>query len=213
MTSMAAKGPASLVPRHPTAQRLLDAAIRSMDAEGEAGLRVDAVVAEAGVTIPVLYHHFGNREGLVQAAHVARLARTMDETLDAFARAIDEVDDRAGMVAVFDWILEVVSAPSLDRAIRANVLGATYGRPDLQEEVARLQRSAWKRTAALLEAPQRQGWLRADLDLELCVGWLFGLFFGRSLLDIQGDAVDPAPWDRYTREAVYVVLFGELPPA
>ena len=74
---MAAKSSDTLIPTHPTAQKLLEAAMRSMDTEGEAGLRVDAVVAEAGVTIPVLYHHFGNREGLVRAAHVARLQRDL----------------------------------------------------------------------------------------------------------------------------------------
>ena len=35
--------------------------------------RLQFMVADAGVTIPVLYHHFGNREGLVRAAHVVRL--------------------------------------------------------------------------------------------------------------------------------------------
>ena len=73
-----------LVPTHPTAQRLLDAAVHQLDSEGEAGLRVDAVVAEAGVTIPVLYHHYGNREGLVRAAHVARLTRDLAKVLAGF---------------------------------------------------------------------------------------------------------------------------------
>jgi AcrR family transcriptional regulator len=209
---MASKSAETLIPRHPTAQRLLEAAIRSLDAEGEAGLRVDAVVTEAGVTIPVLYHHFGSREGLVRAAHVARITRTLDQIVLGVEEALRDVVDREGFVRVMEWILDSVGAPSNDRFIRLNVLGATYGRPDLQEEVARLQRELWVRIAQMFEGPQQKGWIRPDLDLVVSVGWMFGVFLGRTLVDIQGDAVDSTAWDRYTREAMYAVLFGQAPP-
>src|SRR5689334_11336051 len=133
---MAPKSTGTLVPTHPTAQRLLDAAVRSMDSDGEAGLRVDAVVAEAGVTIPVLYHHFGSREGLVRAAHVVRLRRALEEVLGRVAQALSRVQDRQGLMDVTDMILDSVGSPSEERYIRLNVLGATYGRPELQAEVA-----------------------------------------------------------------------------
>jgi AcrR family transcriptional regulator len=209
---MASKSSDTLIPRHPTAQRLLDAAIVSMDAEGEAGLRVDAVVAEAGVTIPVLYHHFGSREGLVRAAHVARISRALDTILTNVAIALADVHDRQGFVDVMEAIRRSVSAPSEDRFIRLNVLGATYGRPDMQAEVARLQRETWERVAEMFEGPQANGWIRADIDLVAYVGWMFGLFLGRSLIDIQDGAVDASAWDRYTREAMWIVLWGERPP-
>jgi AcrR family transcriptional regulator len=201
----------SLVPRHPTAQRLLDAAIHAMDAEGEAGLRVDAVVAEAGVTIPVLYHHFGSREGLVRAAHVARLSADLQQRIDDFAAALTQVEDRQGLLATFDAVLAGAGSIAHDRFVRISVLGATYGRPDLQEEVAELQRHAWERLAELLEGPRQKGWIRQDIDLVAFFGWLLGLFVGRTLIDIQEGAMDPAVWDRYSREAIYVVLLGELP--
>lgn len=209
---MAAKTSGTLIPTHPTAQRLLDAAMRSMDTDGEAGLRVDAVVAEAGVTIPVLYHHFGNREGLVRAAHVARLQRDFDTRIADFAAAMAAVDDRDSLIATFDGILQSVGSVSDERFIRVNVLGATYGRPDLQEEVAAMQRLAWQRVAEQLVEPQRKGWIRPDLDLVEFAGWLFGLFVGRVLIDIQGPAMSPVAWDTYTRTALYTVLLGEVPP-
>jgi AcrR family transcriptional regulator len=210
---MAPKSSETLVPRHPTAERLLEAAIRSMDADGEAGLRVDAVVSEAGVTIPVLYHHFGNREGLVRAAHVVRITRGLDEIVDSVEAALGKVEDREGFIQIMEWILESVSRPSDDRYIRLNVLGATYGRPDLQAEVAKIQRDRWEHIAELFAGPQQKGWIRADLDLVVYVGWMFGMFLGRALIDIQGDAVDGTAWDRYARESMWMVLWGEAPPA
>ena len=209
---MAPKSSDTLVPRHPTAERLLEAAIRSMDADGEAGLRVDAVVSEAGVTIPVLYHHFGNREGLVRAAHVVRITRALDQIVDGVEAALANVSDRDGFIEIMEWILQSVSRPSDDRFIRLNVLGATYGRPDLQAEVARIQRDRWVHVAELFAGPQQKGWIRPDLDLVVYIGWMFGMFLGRSLIDIQGDAVDGEAWNRYTREAMWMVLWGERPP-
>jgi AcrR family transcriptional regulator len=207
---MPAPGPSSLIPRHPTALRLIDAAVRSMDADGEAGLRVDAVVADAGVTIPVLYHHFGNREGLVQAAHVARLRRSMEQSIGSLEARIRAVEDREEFLAMIDTVLELVFQPNHDRFIRVNVLGATYGRPDLQAEVAELQRDTWSRIAAVLEEPQRRGWIRADLDLQVFAGWFFGLVMSRILMDIQGDAIDTSPWNDSTRQAVFAVLDGAI---
>ena len=205
---MPEKGPSTLMPRHPTALRLIEAAIRSMDADGEAGLHVDAVVADAGVTIPVLYHHFGNREGLVRAAHIVRLRRSMEQGIDDFDAAVRMVDDREGFRATLDAVLDEALPASHDRFVRINVLGATYGRPDLQAEVAELQRDTWARVAVILQEPQRKGWLPADLDLRVFVGWLFGLVLSRVLMDIQGDAIDTSHWDGYTRQALHAVLDG-----
>jgi AcrR family transcriptional regulator len=181
-----------------------------MDAEGEAGLRVDSVVADAGVTVPVLYHHFGNREGLVQAAHVARLQRSLNQTLDGFEAILEHIDDRDGFRTMLDTLFDSVFTPNQDRWVRVNVLGATYGRPDLQAEVAEVQRQTWSRVAESLREPQRKGWLSADLDLQIFAGWLFGLLMSRILMDIQGDAIDTSAWNDYTRQAVWTVLDGVI---
>ncbi|MBU3700811.1 MAG: helix-turn-helix transcriptional regulator [Acidimicrobiia bacterium] len=52
--------------------KILDMAVDMIDAGGEAAIRVNHIVAAIGVTPPVLYHHFGSRDGLVIAAQVER---------------------------------------------------------------------------------------------------------------------------------------------
>src|SRR5690242_294822 len=49
-----------------TRQRLIDAAIARFAADG-LGTSFDAVAADVGVTKGALYHHFGSKEGLVEA--------------------------------------------------------------------------------------------------------------------------------------------------
>jgi AcrR family transcriptional regulator len=49
-------------------QAIVEAASRSIARHGIAGLRVQQVAAEAGVSVALLYYHYGDRNGLVKAA-------------------------------------------------------------------------------------------------------------------------------------------------
>lgn len=46
---------------------ILDAAEKNMTASGPAGIRLQDVARAAGVSHPTILHHFGSREGLIQA--------------------------------------------------------------------------------------------------------------------------------------------------
>jgi AcrR family transcriptional regulator len=48
--------------------RILEAAVRSFAEHGYAGTMTAAVAREAGVTQPLVHHHFGSKEGLWKAA-------------------------------------------------------------------------------------------------------------------------------------------------
>ena len=49
---------------------ILEAAEAGMAAGGPAGLRLEAVAKAAGVSHPTILHHFGSREGLIQALNL-----------------------------------------------------------------------------------------------------------------------------------------------
>ncbi|MCR9260074.1 MAG: TetR/AcrR family transcriptional regulator [Pseudomonadaceae bacterium] len=52
-----------------TAAAIFEAAARLMIEQGEGGLRVDAVATEAGCNKRLIYHYFGNRDGLIAAVY------------------------------------------------------------------------------------------------------------------------------------------------
>lgn len=60
--------PPNTVPDPVARERLLKAAIRLFTQKGYAATSVREIVEEAGVTKPVLYYHFKNKEGLYLAA-------------------------------------------------------------------------------------------------------------------------------------------------
>ena len=65
-----------------TRHRLLQAAIQRLVTLGSAGIRVDQLAADAGINKRMIYHYFGNKEGLCAWAldsQVARLERFESE--------------------------------------------------------------------------------------------------------------------------------------
>jgi AcrR family transcriptional regulator len=69
-----------------TRQALLDAGVRLALAEGLAALALPAVSAEAAVTKGAVFHHFGSRQGLVEAVAAEILARIDAEFQAALAK-------------------------------------------------------------------------------------------------------------------------------
>ena len=80
-----------------TRQRVLDAALSVYKAHGHEGFNVHAIVAESGVSLGSLYHHFGSMDGLAAALY----ARSMSRLLDRVAAAVSGASSvRTGVGAI-----------------------------------------------------------------------------------------------------------------
>ncbi len=65
-----------------TRARLIDAAIARFAEQGPSA-SFEVVAADAGVTKGALYHHFGSKEGLVEAVYKEAISRHADRVLAA----------------------------------------------------------------------------------------------------------------------------------
>src|SRR4051794_653604 len=85
---------------------ILDAAERRLVASGPAGIRLQEVAADVGVSHPTVLHHFGSREGLVEAV-VARALDSLRAGLVAAVRASPNGPEEVGPLldAVFDTLV------------------------------------------------------------------------------------------------------------
>jgi AcrR family transcriptional regulator len=80
-----------------TPTRLLDAALAVFEKNPKGGFTVHAVVAESGISLGSLYHHFGSMDGLSAALY----SRCMARLLDAVGAAVEGVTSpRAAVVAL-----------------------------------------------------------------------------------------------------------------
>ncbi len=92
-------------PRAERERQILDAALAVFGERGFAGASMDAVAERVGVTKPVVYTHFGSKEGLLLAC-IARARAELLEVTSAAAGAATAPEDmlRQGTLAFFRYL-------------------------------------------------------------------------------------------------------------
>ncbi|MEQ3554089.1 TetR/AcrR family transcriptional regulator [Pseudonocardia nematodicida] len=97
--------PRRRVPRAERERQIVDAAVAVFGERGYARASMEAVADRVGVTKPVLYTHFGSKEGLLLAAIARARSELHDVTAAAAASARDpEAMLRAGTRAFFEYL-------------------------------------------------------------------------------------------------------------
>jgi TetR/AcrR family transcriptional regulator, repressor for neighboring sulfatase len=95
---------------------ILEAAQTRLATTGPEGLRLQEIAAAAGVSHPLILHHFGNREGLVRALTREAAAELRDKLVAAMAsteysveQLLDRVFDtfRDGLAQRLAWLVTV----------------------------------------------------------------------------------------------------------
>lgn len=164
-----------------TRHRILEAAFAEMHRHGYQGMRLDDVLAVAGITKGGLYHHFSSKKTLAHAV-IDIVIRAHIE--DSWLRPLQESDQPA------DTLIDIIR--QLDTVITDDVLSLGCPLNNLAQEMSPLDEDfrrqindiyqLWQQgIASALERGKRLGAIRASLDpsetamfilaaLEGCIG-------------------------------------------
>ncbi|MFC4858510.1 TetR/AcrR family transcriptional regulator [Actinophytocola glycyrrhizae] len=168
-----------------TRRRLLDAALAVHAAGGAEGFTVHAVVAESGVSLGSLYHHFGSFDGLAAALYTRCMAQLLDEIVAALDRARTP---RSGVRAVVRAYLGYVAERSASaRFIHASAYAAYL--PAHAAAIAAMKEPRMARMAAWL-APHIAAGAVVDLPDPLTEMLLIGPVAELSRRWLNGADVD-----------------------
>jgi AcrR family transcriptional regulator len=189
--------------------KILDLAVAAIDAGGEAAVRVNHIVEEAGVTPPVLYYHFGNRDGLVIAAQVERYSRQIRQDIEAIGKRVSQCQSRAELQTTLVEIWEKTLAGRKEsRWRRVSVVGSAFARPELEAEVLRAQDEIVEGLVAVLQPCNERGWLRDGIDLPSAVAWQHSVLLSRVFVERGSQQGELAEWDQVTLESLVNAFFG-----
>ncbi len=170
-----------------TRTRLIDAAIERFAVDG-LGASFDAVAAEVGVTKGALYHHFGSKEGLVEAVYKEAIRRHAERVVAASA----EGTGRERLLALVDASARLyASRTPFYRVLIALHLAAATERPALAEIARRMQRTQRDFMIGLAREGQRDGSIRRDLDAEAV-----GLTVNAALMGFLTEQFEPPAQQR-----------------
>ena len=198
------------MPLHPTAQLILDQAIVIIEDRGEAHLRIQDLTREAGVSVPSVYHFFGSREGVIEAAHAERFSRSLALAIEVFDGWVSSCETEAEFREAVQKILDFMFVPehASYRIQRINALGNTLGRPNLAARIGELSRQHNASLVAMLLPAQQKGWIRPELDLSAFAYWVAGQLLGRIYIEVGQEAVSDGAWNAVSAEATLFLLFG-----
>jgi len=168
------------VKRNPdgTKKRILQAAIREFSLEGYSGARVESICKRSRANPRMIYHYFGDKDGLYVTVleHVLGELRREELKLE-----VDHVAPLEGMLELFDFIHahfgshpELIPLLSGENLLRARFLRRSVKAPIVASPLIELIRR-------LLERGAREGVFRSGIDpLQLYVMMVALSYFHRS---------------------------------
>lgn len=133
--------------------RVLEVAAAAFTAEG-LGVSVHEIARRAGVGTGTVSRHFPTKESLFEAIIVDRVAKCVT-TAQALADTLDPGE------AFFAYIAFLIDNGTSDHALAEVMVGSGY---DIEAAASRSQYDMLGALGQLLDAAQRAGAVRADLD-------------------------------------------------
>ena len=181
-------------------EAILIAVARVIARRGIRGLRVEDVAAEAGVSAPLLYYHFGNRSGLVKAAleHASERAPST---------ALRRPSDRSGHEAVAAALeAELGDDPGVrdNAVVWGEASASAVFESELRADVKHVTDSWCATVADAIREGIEDGSIRSDIDPGetaellitlvdgLCARWLAGTMSRARARALLRDAVRQA---------------------
>jgi AcrR family transcriptional regulator len=161
-----------------TRQRILAAAIKEFAAEGYSGARVEAICKRARANPRMIYHYFGDKDGLYVTVleHVLGDLRSAELKLE-----VNHVAPLTGMLQLFNFVHahfgahpELIPLLSGENLLRARFLRRSVKAPIVASPLIEL-------IARLLERGVKEGDFRSGIDpLQLYVTMVALSYFHRS---------------------------------
>lgn len=183
-----------------TRAKLIAAARKAFGERGYADASMDDFTAEAGLTRGALYHHFGDKKGLLEAV-VLQIDAEMAERLNAISAAAATPWD--GFVQENIGYVEMALEPDIQRIMLRDgpaVLGDPSRWPSAAGCIASIR--------ANLEQLQADGVVRNDIDTDITARLISGASTDAALW--IANAPDPAAASRKAIPAFKALLEGLL---
>jgi TetR/AcrR family transcriptional regulator len=164
--------------REASRERLLQAAIKEFSAKGYSGARVDAICRSSRSNPRMLYHYFGDKDGLYVAVLESVLGELRREELKL---EVDHVGPLDGMMQLFHFVHdhfgrhpELINLLSGENLLRARFLGRSVKTPIVSSPLIEL-------IDRLLARGAREGVFRSGIDpLQLYVMLVALSYYHRS---------------------------------
>jgi AcrR family transcriptional regulator len=145
--------------------RILDATIEILRQSGPVDFRIEDLVKATGQSVGGIYHHFGNRDGLLVAAYEKLVGDLLDGDQDTVMALLKDSSTRDEFEAGLHRFAKTVQSPERTemRWLRMEGMVLARRKPVLWNALKQVHLRHAETFVEFVEEAQRRGWLRQDL--------------------------------------------------
>ena len=174
-----------------------DELLKAIKDSGEAAVRVQEISAKTNVSIGSIYHHFGDRDGLIRAAYVETFRRAIQSDIDRVKRFMSRMTSAKEIAEHYDEMLAFLNHhfeqfPARDRAA---TIGSTTGRPLLKEAIIAVQTELTSGLTEVMQLLKDRGILKPHLAPRAAAVMTLGMLHGRVVAEFDSTPVHDEQWN------------------
>lgn len=172
---------------------VVDATVRILEREGEKAVRIAEICDVTGVSYGTVYHHFGDRNGLIRAAQFARLSDQPGRDIGAFREALNGGDPAADFISSLMRICRAIADPSRGpvRLVRTSVIASALNDPEFLPTLSELESTIMSDLIDVIERAQELGIADPSLDPTALAAYLEAVSYGLVLAEVSEHRPDP----------------------
>lgn len=194
-----------------TIEAVINAASSAITSGGESSVRIQDISKSTGVSIGSIYHHFGDRDGVVRAAYVHKFASTAREDIERAKRWIAGInsanDLRDHTDEIRNFLTELLERKSAVE--RAAVIGQMAGRPLLQRALGEVQQELTNSLTEAMQLLHDRKMLKPEIAPRAAAVVMQGLLFGRVIAELEIEPVSNQDWNAAAMAALSGMLSFE----
>ena len=179
-----------------TMAKVIQFATAELELHGSVKFNLDRVIEQSGISRSSIYHHFGNRDGVLAAIEIERFTDFMMTGVVAVRELL------AGMSDIEEWLIAIdemlISGNSTDaraqRVQRVSTLVVAQENEKLMSVLSKVQMEGTKHLAETLQMAVSRGLMHPTAPT-LGIAYIFqSILVGRILVDLDEDPEANTAW-------------------
>ena len=163
----------------------------------ESLIRIPDICDATGVNYGSVYHHFGSREGVIDAAYNQLFSELVQRDIDELSNVSEQSADIDEFLIRIQPLIGLLSAGEdrqRSRAMRARIVAAALTRPELAALIGATESRLTAELRDVMSMGQNRGFVRKDVSAWSLAVLIQAVVFGRVLDDITASPVEQEEW-------------------
>lgn len=177
---------------------VISEADKALKAGGEASVRIQEISKAARVSIGSIYHHFGDRDGLIRATYVHNFTETVREDICRVTAWIENMHSTKELAEHYDEMLTFLTShyERLPASERAAIVGNTIGRPALRQALAEAQSELTDGVTRVMTLLKERKMLREHVVPRAAAVMVLGMLHGKIIAELDTNPVSEQDWNQ-----------------